>query len=133
MQLDQEKRPGDESLTPIDAVIEVAKSDCHDDWARYCDLAVQLAQRKLPTDTSPEAAARQLLARNSKRLLQKYGPVRWNNVTTPPNGLELMDTEARNWEGQFRNRFSALALEKDRDFLSSHLMSASRKSPYHRR
>ena len=39
------ERPLGGGLAPIEAVIEVAKSDCPDEWARYCDLAHRLQPR----------------------------------------------------------------------------------------
>jgi hypothetical protein len=33
------ERPLGRGLTPIDAVIEVVKSDCAEEWAQYCHLA----------------------------------------------------------------------------------------------
>jgi hypothetical protein len=39
---DLERPLGGGGLTPIEAVIDVAKSDCLDEWARYCDLAHRL-------------------------------------------------------------------------------------------
>jgi hypothetical protein len=57
-------------LTQIDAVIEV-ESDCPNEWARYCDLAYQLVQRKQPTEISQEAASRQHLAENGESIQQK--------------------------------------------------------------
>ena len=44
--------------------LDVAKSDCPNEWARYCDLAYQLVQRKPPTEISQEAAGRQHFAEN---------------------------------------------------------------------
>ena len=49
------------SLTPIDAVIEVVKSDCPTEWARFCNLADWLVQQEQPMEISQEEAARQLL------------------------------------------------------------------------
>lgn len=103
-------------LTPIDAVIEVVKSDCPKEWARYCELAHRLVQRKQPTEISKEAAARRLLAANSKRLRQKYGPIRMFNMAVPPTDFELMEDEARKFEGLFRGRLH-LAIQHCRYFL----------------
>jgi hypothetical protein len=76
-------------------------------------LARQIVQRKPPTEISQEEACQQLLAEHSKLFHQKYGPVRWNNMTMALTELELMDTEARNLEGQFRDRL-LLALQGGR-------------------
>jgi hypothetical protein len=64
-------RPGWFCLPPVDAVIEVVKSDCPNEWARYCDLAYQLVQRKQPTEISQEAAGRQHFAENGESVQQK--------------------------------------------------------------
>ncbi len=106
-------RPLGGDLTPLDAVVEVAKSDCPDEWSRYCDLAHQLVQRKKPTEISQEEAGRHLLAAISKRLRQKYGPVRWNNMATPTTEFEIIEAEAQKLEGQFRDQL-LLALQEGR-------------------
>ena len=104
-------RPLSRDLTPLDAVVEVADSDCPDEWSRYCDLAHHLVQ---PREISQEDAARKLLAANSERLHQKFGPIR----TLPPTKLEIMEDEVRKLEGLFRDRLH-LALEKGRYLLKA--------------
>jgi len=99
------------SLTPVDAVIEVAASDCPDEWSRYRDLAHQLVQ---PREISQEDAARKLLAANSKRLYQKVGPIR----TLPPTKRDIIEDEVLKFEGLFRDRLH-LALEKGRYLLKA--------------
>jgi len=42
--MDNSKRSFSEALTPLEAVIQIAKLDCSNEWARYCKLAQQLAQ-----------------------------------------------------------------------------------------
>jgi hypothetical protein len=101
-------------LTPIEAVIEVVKSDCPEEWARYCDLAVQLAQRKQPT-ISPEEAARQLLAAHSKLFDQKLAVGR---LSMPPIELEKMLAETEELQGLFRDRL-VLAHRKGRYSLNA--------------
>jgi hypothetical protein len=112
------ERPLGGDLTPLDAVIEVAKSDCPDEWSRYCDLAHQLVQRKQPTEISQEEAARQLLARNSKRLHRKDKShlVRFGSM--PLTEIEIMEAEAQTLEGHFRHRLH-LSFEEGRYLLKA--------------
>jgi hypothetical protein len=110
MQLNQEKRPGDGGLTPIEAVIEVAKSDCPSEWARYGDLADRLPQPKSPTEISKEEAGRQLLVAHSKFFHQKRAIGR---LSIQPVQLEKMISEALDLQRLFRNRFVA-ALQSGR-------------------
>ena len=106
-------RPLGGDLTPLDAVVEVAKSDCLDEWSRYCDLAHQIVQRKQPTEISQEEAARQLLARNSKRLHRKDKShlVRFGSM--PLTEIEIMEADAQTLEGHFRDQL-LLALQEGR-------------------
>jgi hypothetical protein len=105
------ERPLAGGLAPIDAAIEVVRSDCPKEWARYCDLAHQLVQPKQPTEISKEEAGRKLLAANSK--LPQSHLISWGNKPTP---LTELAAEARNLEGQFRHRL-LLALQHGRYFL----------------
>jgi hypothetical protein len=65
------ERPLGGDLTPFEAVIEIAKSDCPNEWSRYCDLAHRLAEPKQPTELSHEEAGRQHLAQNGESVQQK--------------------------------------------------------------
>jgi hypothetical protein len=109
------ERPIGGGLTPIEAVIEVVKSDCPEEWARYCDLAVRLAQRKQPTEISPEEAARQLLAAHSKLFHQKLA---FGRLSTPQIELEKMLAETEELQGLFRDRL-VLAHRKGRYSLNA--------------
>jgi hypothetical protein len=115
------ERPLDGGLIPIEALIEVVKSDSPNEWARYCDLAHQLAQEDGPTEISQEDAGRRNLAANSKRLHQKDKShlVRLFNrglaggPAMPLTKFEIMAAETQNFEGQFRDRL-LLALKTGR-------------------
>jgi hypothetical protein len=95
------ERPLGGGLTPIKAVIEVAKSDCPDEWARYCELAHRLQQPRPPTAISREEAGRQLLDAHSKFFHQKRAVGR---LSMPLIELEKMTAETLELQRLFRNR-----------------------------
>jgi hypothetical protein len=101
------------SLTPIDAVIEVVKSDCPTEWARFCNLATWLVQQERPAEISQEEAARQLLVAAGKHSAQlsasldaqSSGYRQLAGFERPPKTkLEVAVAEAQKLENLFRNQ-----------------------------
>jgi hypothetical protein len=115
------------SLTPIEAVIEVAKSDCPTEWARFCNLADQRVQRERPMEISQEEAARQLLLAAGELPAQRLASLdaqisgyrQLAGFERPPKTeLEVAVAEAETIENLFRNRLLA-ALQSGRYFLKA--------------
>ena len=107
------ERPLGGDLTPLDSVIAVAKSDCPNEWARYCDLAHQLVQ---PTKISQEEAARQLLPADGKHMAQTLASLEAMSSgyqqlasfgRSPKTQLQIMVVEIQKLEDLFRNRLRA--------------------------
>jgi hypothetical protein len=83
------ERPLGGDLTPFEAVIEIAKSDCPNEWSRYCDLAHRLAEPKQPTELSHEEAGRQHLAQNGESVQQKTAEMSRMAILCETRRLEL--------------------------------------------
>jgi hypothetical protein len=120
------ERPLGGGLAPVDAVIVVVKSDCPNEWARYCDLAHQLVQPKQPTDLSQEEPGRQHLAENGESVQQKTAEMSrmasFNGQLAgwpaePLAEYEIILDETRRLELLFRERLAS-ALESGRYFLT---------------
>jgi hypothetical protein len=121
------ERPLGGGLAPIEAVIEVVKSDCPDEWARYCDLAHRLVQREQPTEISREVAGRQLLIADGKHTVQISASLDSmisgyqqlaGGGRRPKTQLEKTVAETQKLEDLFRNRL-VLALQSGRYFLNA--------------
>ena len=100
-------------LEPLNAVIEVAKFACPNEWSRYCDLAHQLVQTGEATEISREEAGRQLLAADGKHgahtlaslTAQASGYRQLTGFGRPPKTeLEIAVEETNELEDLFRNR-----------------------------
>ncbi len=122
------ERARDGCLTPIEAVIEVAKSDCPNEWSRYCQLAQQLARQFKANEISQEAAGREHLAADGKSVAQSLasqdGMARGfaqiaGGGRSLPTQLETMVAEVRSLEDLFRNQL-LLALQAGRYSLAGY-------------
>jgi hypothetical protein len=113
-------------LTPIDAVIEMAKSDCPNKWSRYCELAQKLAQQSGQTGLSREDAARKRLAGDGTVDQQQIAAANgWESFNSqlrggpakPPSEFQMMFSEAQRLEQLFRIQLAS-ALQLRRYFLT---------------
>jgi hypothetical protein len=122
------ERPLDGGLTPIDAVNELAKANCPNQWSRYCQLAQQFARLKGLTGISQEDAGREHLAANGKSVAQTlawqdgmsrgYALLAGGGASSPCQ-LETVVAEAKSLEDLFRNQL-VLALQTDRYSLAAY-------------
>jgi hypothetical protein len=121
------KRPLGGDFTPLDAVIEVVKSDCPEAWARYCVLAHQLVQTRQRTEISQEETGRQLLAADGEHTVQTLasldaqigGYTQLAGFVRPPKTeLEITVGETQELEDLFRNQL-VVALRSGRFILNA--------------
>jgi hypothetical protein len=114
--MDDSKRPFSEALTPLDAAVEIAMLDCPLEWARYCELAQQLAERDNRTEISSENAARELLAADGNSVHQRSFEM--GRITSfysrlaggpeiPLESFEIVLKETRRLEELFRDRLAS--------------------------
>ena len=114
--MDDSKRPFSDALTPLDAAVEIAKLDCPHEWARYCELAQQLAERDSRTEISPENAARELLAADGESVHQKefemgrmasFSRQLAGGSGLPLEPFEIVLKETQKLEELFRNQLAS--------------------------
>ena len=121
------ERPFGGGLTPIEAVIDLAKSDCPHEWSRYRELAQKLAQQSGQPGILPEDAARKRLAGEGTVVQhQLAGCDGWDSFISqlaggpakPRTEFQLMFAEAQCLERLFRNQLAA-ALQSGRYCLTA--------------